>query len=266
MKEITKILRSLSLIINLKTWLITALTIIATYFCKHFDFIGDLPITLIGTAIIFPVVFSINSAYKRREDAIMYYASLKANWLGIFMAAKNWVGSDFADFKNEVRAELVLSIQLMHDYFMQNPEKHQQLDQSIYNKFDDISQLIQKLRLANITPSELSRTDQYLTRGINDFEKMRKIFIYRTPNSLRTYSKFFIYSFPILYAPYFAHHLDNTTDFIGYTSAVLYSFVFVSLINIQDQLENPFDQYGEDDIEFDIAEFENMLKALAERK
>lgn len=266
MKEFMTMLRSLSLIINLKTWLITFLTIIATYLCKHFEFIGDLPITLIGTAIIFPVVFSINSAYKRREDAIMYYASLKANWMGIFMAAKNWVGAEHKDFKNEVRKELVSSIKLMHDYFLQDPHDHQKLDQSIYNKFDDISILIQKLRLAGITPSELSRTDQYLTRGINDFEKMRKIFIYRTPNSLRTYSKLFIYSFPILYAPYFAHHLDSTKDLIGYISAVLYSFVFVSLINIQDQLENPFDQYGEDDIEFDIAEFENMLKGIAERR
>lgn len=259
MKELSKIFRSLFLIINIKTWIITFLTIIATFFCDYFKFVGDLPITLIGTAIIFPVVFSINSAYKRREDAIIYYASLKANWLGIFMAAKNWTDKDQAYFTNQMRKELITSIKLMHDYFLQDPDKYKTLDKSIYNKFDEISILIQKLRNAGVTPSELSRIDQYLTRGINDFEKLRTIFIYRTPNSLRTYSKFFIYSFPILYAPYFAHHLDDGKEIIGYTSAVLYSFVFVSLINIQDQLENPFDQVGEDDIEFDIEEFEKML-------
>lgn len=259
MKEFSKIFRSLFLIINIKTWIITFLTIIATFFCDYFKFVGDLPITLIGTAIIFPVVFSINSAYKRREDAIIYYASLKANWLGIFMAAKNWTEKDQSYFTAQMRKELVTSINLMHDYFLQDPEKYKTLDKSIYTKFDEISILIQKLRGAGVTPSELSRIDQYLTRGINDFEKLRTIFIYRTPNSLRTYSKFFIYSFPIMYAPYFAHHLDDGKEIIGYTSAVLYSFVFVSLINIQDQLENPFDQVGEDDIEFDIEEFEKML-------
>ena len=88
MKELSKIFRSLFLIINIKTWVITFLTIIATFFCDYFKFVGDLPITLIGTAIIFPVVFSINSAYKRREDAIIYYASLKANWLGYFYGCK----------------------------------------------------------------------------------------------------------------------------------------------------------------------------------
>ncbi|MFY7787458.1 MAG: hypothetical protein ACOVQA_06250, partial [Thermoflexibacteraceae bacterium] len=104
---------------------------------------------------------------------------------------------------------------------------------------------------------------QYLSKCIVDFEKMRKIFLYRTPNSLRTYSKFFTYTFPVLYAPYFAHHLhDGNETLIGYLSAVLYSFVFVSLINIQDQLENPFDQYGEDDLQFDIEEFEDMLNGL----
>jgi hypothetical protein len=266
MKEFSKIFRSLFLIINLNTWFITFLTIIATFLCDYFQFIGDLPITLIGTAIIFPVVFSINSAYKRREDAIMYYASLKANWLGIFMASKNWADKNQAYFRDTMSNELITSIQLMHDYFLQDPEKYRNLDERIYQKFDAISILIQELRQVGVTPSELSRIDQYLTRGINDYEKLRTIFIYRTPNSLRTYSKFFIYTFPILYAPYFAHHLKDGREIIGYVSALLYSFVFVSLINIQDQLENPFDQVGEDDIEFDIEEFEKMLQGITRRK
>jgi predicted membrane chloride channel (bestrophin family) len=264
--EFKKMLRSLLLIINYKTWLVAFLTVFAIYTCDYFHFIGDLPITLIGTAIIFPVVFSINSAYKRREDAIMYYASLKANCLGIFMAAKNWTDKDQTYFTETMRKELIVLIKLMHDFFLQDAEKYKALDQGIYNQFDKISVLIQQLRKGGVTPSELSRIDQYLTRGINDFEKMRKIFIYRTPNSLRTYSKFFIYSFPVLYAPYFAHHLGDDTAIIGYASVVLYSFVFVSLINIQDQLENPFDQFGEDDIEFDIEEFESMLQGISERK
>ena len=33
--------------------------------------------TLVGIAIVFPVVFSIDSAYKRRERALSYLADLK---------------------------------------------------------------------------------------------------------------------------------------------------------------------------------------------
>ena len=32
---------------------------------------------------------------------------------------------------------------------------------------------------------------------------------------------------------------------------ILYSFILVSLDNIQDHLENPFDKVGEDDIDID---------------
>lgn len=266
MKEFKRIFNSLQLIINHKTWFVTFLAVIATHLCDYFEFIGDLPITLIGTAIIFPVVFSINSAYKRREDAINLYASLKANWLALFMAIKNWTDTEQEHYKTNIQKELVASVKLIHDYFLQNSATYNKFEAAIYNKFNDISRLIQETRKAGITPSELSRMDQYLTRGINDYERMRTIFVYRTPNSLRTYSKFFIYTFPVLYAPYFAHHLKDGQEIMGYISAILYSFVFMSLVNIQDQLENPFDQVGEDDIEFDLPEFEMMLSSITDKQ
>ena len=40
---------------------------------------------------------------------------------------------------------------------------------------------------------------------------------------------------------------------------VLYSFIFVSLDNIQDHLENPFDKVGEDDIEINVDDTTRLL-------
>jgi predicted membrane chloride channel (bestrophin family) len=40
---------------------------------------------------------------------------------------------------------------------------------------------------------------------------------------------------------------------------VLYSFILVSLDNIQDHLENPFDEIGEDDISIDAEETIKLL-------
>ena len=252
--------RSLLLIINYKTLIITFLSLVATYYCDYFKFTGDLPLTLVGTAIIFPIVFSINSAYKRREDALMNYASIKSNLFGIFMASKNWLSNDKYNFAEQI---LEVELEFMHElkaFFAQNPLKPIKATK-IYQCFNQISSIIQSFRKENLSPTELSRTDQYLTRAISDFEKMKKILLYRTPNSLRTYSKFFTYTFPVLYAPYFAFHLNDGKDLlIGYFSAVMYSFVFVSLINIQEELENPFDQFGEDDIRFDVEEFKNMIR------
>jgi predicted membrane chloride channel (bestrophin family) len=40
---------------------------------------------------------------------------------------------------------------------------------------------------------------------------------------------------------------------------VLYSFILVSLDNIQDHLENPFDEIGEDDIVIDADEVRTLM-------
>lgn len=41
---------------------------------------------------------------------------------------------------------------------------------------------------------------------------------------------------------------------------VLYSFILVSLDNIQDHLENPFDEVGEDDIVIDVEDTVSLLE------
>ena len=41
---------------------------------------------------------------------------------------------------------------------------------------------------------------------------------------------------------------------------ILYSFILVSLDNIQDHLEHPFDEIGEDDIRIDENEITTLMK------
>ena len=41
---------------------------------------------------------------------------------------------------------------------------------------------------------------------------------------------------------------------------IMFSFILISLDNIQGHLENPFDQIGEDDIKFDVEEFSEMIE------
>ena len=77
---------------------------------------------------------------------------------------------------------------------------------------------------------------------------MSSISDYRTPKGLRAYSKIFLNIFPILFAPYFAK-LNVELNFLGYLVAILFSSVLVMLSNIQDNIENPFDLNGLDDID-----------------
>jgi hypothetical protein len=62
-----RILKSFALIINYKTFTVNALAIISTYVCFHLDLTAKFPDMLVGVAIIFPVVFSIGSAYTHEK-------------------------------------------------------------------------------------------------------------------------------------------------------------------------------------------------------
>ena len=74
-----KLITSVFLIINTKTLVITFLAIASTLICRLMDFTADFPLTLVISAVVFPIVFSINAAYTSRETALANYGSLKAH-------------------------------------------------------------------------------------------------------------------------------------------------------------------------------------------
>jgi len=61
-------------------------------------------------------------------------------------------------------------------------------------------------------------------------------------------------------APYFAYKFEEMASGLEYVIPVLLSMSLVSLDNIQEHLENPFDQVGEDDITFNVDKFVINLK------
>jgi hypothetical protein len=68
-----KLLKNIIMILSLRAIVITCLAVVSTMLCLKFDIIADFPMSLIGTAVIFPIVFSIGGAYKRREVALCEY-------------------------------------------------------------------------------------------------------------------------------------------------------------------------------------------------
>ena len=83
-------------------------------------------------------------------------------------------------------------------------------------------------------------------------ENALAIHIHRTPISLKAYCKVFIYIFPIIYTPTIINKigLDNP-EWITYFVVILSEFILISLYNIQDDMEYPFDHKGLDDIKLD---------------
>ncbi len=91
------------------------------------------------------------------------------------------------------------------------------------------------------------------------FEDVKHIYQYRTPRTLSAFSDFFVSVLPILYGPYFAAIAQDYSGILIYVMPVLFTIILVSLDNIQEHLENPFDQIGEDDIVINAEKFVERL-------
>ena len=80
-------------------------------------------------------------------------------------------------------------------------------------------------------------------------ENVHAINVHRTPISLKAYCLIFIYIFPLIYAPSIIYKVGaDRSVWITYFIVVLSQFILISLYNIQNQLEYPFDDKGMDDI------------------
>jgi predicted membrane chloride channel (bestrophin family) len=238
-------------IVDIQTVLISILAVTSTYICTRFGFYADLPWGLIGIAIIFPIVFSINSAYRRREEALKYFASLKGHAVAIFYAHRDWVKGD-PQHGERVKNMIQSLFCAIKEYFSSSAEKEEAAFGKVYRELSKFSLSHEKLREADVPANEVSRLNQYLRQMLIDFEKMRNILLYRTPKTLRAYSQIFLNVFPILYAPYFANLCKESYAVVGYGVAILYSVVLVSLDNIQENLESPYDSVGADDVNLDV--------------
>src|SRR5258708_40328818 len=85
-----KIIKSVRHIINYKTFVITALSVLSAYVCFHLGLTAKFPDMLVGVAIVFPVVFSIGSAYTRRETALQRLAEFRGHAVAVFFATRDW--------------------------------------------------------------------------------------------------------------------------------------------------------------------------------
>lgn len=119
-----------------------------------------------------------------------------------------------------------------------------ELDESLNKIYDFITQ--EELLISR---GLREKTFRYMKDLHEAVENLYAIHAHRTPISLKSYCKMFIYIFPIIYAPSIIHDIGpDTTPLVAYFIVVLTEFVLISLYNIQNHLEYPFDDKGLDDI------------------
>ena len=257
-------IKTIALIINLKAIVVAGLAVLSTFLCLKYEITANFPLTLLATAIVFPIVFSINSAYKRREVVLDDYGSLKSHGRAIFFATRDWLEDTNIERQEKCRTLLGNLLASTRSMFVGKREDMHAREERVYADFSRLSRFIREdLRQAGLASGEVSRCNQYLSKMLLAFEQIKHIYQYRTPRTLRAFSDFFIKLLPPLYGPYFAHIALDFSPALTYVMPVLFALVLVSLDNIQEHLENPFDQVGQDDVMINAEKFVDRLRAGA---
>ena len=254
---------SLTQIIDRKSLLISALAVLSTWLCLEFGIVADFPLTLIATAIVFPLVFSISTAYQRREKALEHYGSIKAHGRALYLAARDWIPDTDPARTSEVEAALGELLHACRDMFTSPVAGMAPHEERVYKSFSRISRFGRQMREDGLAATECSRWNQYVSKIAVSFENIKHIYQYRTPRTLRAFSDFFILLLPILYGPYFAYQAAQFGVHLFYIMPILFTLILVGLANIQDHLENPFDQIGQDDVAINAEKF---LASLDDRR
>lgn len=256
----------------------------ATCFFNFYDFgeqyfAAKLSWTFVSIAVVFPLTYEINQAFKRREEALGLLASVKAVSIAVYMAHAHWnwgkAGRDklpenhaatvLGDIHNLLhtlnaylclptvtRARHLFTVEGATERMSQIPIQRQMFAR-IYSMVRRLSYAVEVMKENGLPANEASRINQYHQFYVRDIEKLHNIKEYRTPQGTRSFARVFIMLMPWFYGPYFvwvAHSQPNAET--GFVFALILSTVtsvaMVGLYNVQRALQDPFDEDGLDDI------------------
>jgi len=230
---------------------------------------------LLGFAVITPLSLSVGIAFRRRERALVEIAKFRSFAYQLFLSHCIWDWGlppdggkaaskdiDWVDHADEVLKELIaIGDELCR--FLTLPttsrSRHRmtksgrreaartaevayRLYESLYTKrFVQLSQLSERIKLAGLGASEVSRMRQYERFMGDAIENLRMVKTYRTPQTLRSFARLFTTLLPPFFAPTYAQLSLNLNSLaIGVIFAVITALCLNALLEGVEILEDPF--------------------------
>lgn len=214
-----------------------------TFLALKFDISFNVDLTLLSIAIIFPLVFTIRGSFRRREKALEHLSEFVSSIKTVrYLLVSS--GELSAEKKKEA-SEILFEIN-------EKTLEHLTKKDNDIKSLDEISHKVYifVLEKDNLVPNKIKdRVFKYARDMHESIENLHGIHSHRTPISLMAYCEIFIYLFPVIYAPTIIYNLGvRDGDWIAYLIILITQFTLISLYNIQNQLEYPFDNVGMDDI------------------
>ena len=232
-------------IINSRTGLAVGLAAVVSYVTLVYNFQYNFDLAMISIAIIFPLVFTIRSAFRRREKALEHLSRFKAGLITVDACFQENRKLEPVR-KEEIRTTIVNTAEYLISFLGDGCTR-----EKVNEEAGKVAQFIRANAdfIGNATALKIYRSMKDVYQGIENVVAIKH---HRTPISIRAYCLIFIYIYPIIYTPALYNRLHEgisySNSWILYTLSMFSTFILISLYNVQEQLENPFDQHGVDDI------------------
>lgn len=218
----------------------------AAFITIYFDIKYGVSLLLFSLVVAFPLVFSIQSAFKRRDRALEYFSLFRAGATGLLNSFR--ISEDLTEEKKQEAYKQVkeLAKQLLHQL-----EHRVEGYATVQQNADKVMTIIEMNR-KDLSNRNILRMIRYLRDMTEGSSYLVSLISHRTMAGLRFYSLIFILIFPLLQAPIMYFHVQGIIHssmlylLVGFTSLVL-----ITLSNFQELIEYPFDPRGIDNIKLE---------------
>ena len=231
------------------------LAALSVYVFRYLDISFDFHVSLFVSPIVFPLAFSINTDFQRREKVLEDLANFKSSAMLWFFCMREWKTAARLDddWLAAVHMKLKNMMFNLREYLLTDKiERREFIARCLYEDFSDANQLIERVRASDLPTNTaiISRAIHLLNMLCLSFERLRVIREYRSPRAIRSLNKVLILFLPMILSPYFVFlsKKEDTSQWSPYYIAVLVAAVFGALQGVQDKLDDPFDGMSEDDI------------------
>ncbi|HEY5746119.1 MAG TPA: hypothetical protein VIU12_08595 [Chryseolinea sp.] len=228
---------------NLRTFLALVISQVAAFLAIHFQIKFHLDLLLFGLCVVFPLHFSMQAAFKRRDKALEFLSLFKGASMALhysFQISEDLVAEKKAEARRllkEVAAQLIH--QLENRTLGYGP---------VQKKLNEVFSFIESNR-EEISKRNVLRTIRYLKDVTESSVYLISLVRHRTMIGLRFYTILFIIIFPLVQAPIVLFRLDGIVPAWGiFIFLALTSVILVTLSNFQTLIEYPFDRKGADNI------------------
>ena len=250
--------KSVLSVLNYRIVIILIETVAVYVLYRSFNFKLSIDFTVLSIAIVFPIVFSITSAYQKRQDALYTFNSFRNKIIelsNIYYSVDGTSNKDYSSLFKSLMQIQSLVIKHLVNHTKKDIEKIRMSRKDLFFAIDNDKK--------HYNEREKDSIIRVKNEVFHSVEKLFSIKHHPTPKSLRIYCLIFIYISPFIYNGQILFINDINTrleDGVSLAISTLIGFVLMALYNVQEHIENPFDQEGMDDLNFDLIKIDATEK------